>query len=109
MFSVGQTVVCINAKALPSNNGFGKLPPLKEGAKYIIGDLHKCKCGNIQLDVGIVPHMQIGTLCGCGNLLGPNSVHWCHHSRFASIEEKTEEAKIVTFEKITEDIPMFAN
>lgn len=93
MIQAGQVVVCINAKKL--NQVPGVVPPLKEGNKYLINGVKKCKCGMVLVDVGISTDSKFNTCSTCLTTSSSDGIHWCCSSRFAQISVDQEHVKAI--------------
>lgn len=85
-FEIGEIVRCINIEPLESKNPafLQKIaPPLELGKIYKIFSITPDKAGNQHLDVGLTSMYNYITSYETGEeLIGGDSIHWCHPSRF---------------------------
>ncbi len=92
-FKVGQQVICIN------NITDGSFIVLKKNQIYTIKSIENCsKCGNLELNIGIMEPKGIRCHCGRG-LDGYKGNHY-KASRFVPI---LDNFKTISFEKVLEE------
>lgn len=84
MFKQNQTVICRSNKPLAGND---VAPPLEVGKTYVVKDVVLDKEGNQHLDVGLPSKYNFIRSYETGEEL-PNGtqIHWCHPSRFTTVE-----------------------
>lgn len=99
-FKIGDRVRCINTGRIDSGNQ----PKLILGREYIIYDIHTCKCGSINLDVGLKTENGYPTICNCNKTISLNDIHWCAAERFERVLEKVEYIAVATNIEIEEPV-----
>ena len=114
MFYIGQEVVCIKDAPFAS----GAQPFIRKGNTYIINGLKKGPCDHLIMCVDIGLFHPNGKTTGCSvcqKEVDGSEVMWLDACRFAPKEKMPEESeneiasKPITFEKITEENPVFSN
>jgi len=96
MFEVGKKVICIKS------HPYGIV---KRGQIFELFGIRDslCKCGNIQLDVGIREYeISIATCSNCGaDTVADSEIWWINNSRFAPFDNEMSDT---TVEELIEEI-----
>ena len=83
----GDRVICIDATSHADTSP----PPLVKGREYIVYGVHKCGCGTISFDVGLISipgsdHMEC---TDCDRIYNDTGrVHYAKSRRFAKVKEE---------------------
>jgi hypothetical protein len=96
-WKVGDTALCVKVGPLPYQDPSGKwTPALRLKGKYLVNGLHRCNCGSISLDVGLVNiRSDKGVNCECGAVSAPTDIHWCASIRFVKeVSDSNEEENV---------------
>ncbi len=78
---VNDVLTCVNDKPLEGND---IAPPVKETDKYILKEIHTCKCGKEHFNVGLPLEVNYVRCYDCKEEM-PITNHWCHKSRFVKV------------------------
>ena len=95
-WQIGDIAICIDNSSCITPGG--RIPPLRLNYEYLVGEVRKCECGAISLDVGVLLiNDSRGVECSCGACSSPKTgIHWCSSRRFTK--------KKVIIEKTTNEI-----
>ncbi len=89
---VKNTVIITNDKPLKGND---IAPPVKEGEKYEVTEIHTCKCGTPHIGLGLPVNVNFVKCYDCGAKM-PLTTHWCHPSRLQVVVVGKKEEEVFT-------------